>query len=132
MKRSELDSTVFALLKEADLGVRIFSQDTRDPNYKGEYIEIIPLVFDEDSLFANSIVNVNVHIPDVSGIKNATRGNALSDLVSEVFRKSKDACSQYYTNFRNGQFSVESTHDLKEDNATHYRNFRIKVTYFNR
>lgn len=35
MIRSELESTVYNLLKENGITTRIFKQDTRDPNYKG-------------------------------------------------------------------------------------------------
>ena len=71
MKKSELETEVYNLLKNSNL--RVFKEDTRDPNYRGEYIEILPLEFGEERLFNSSIVNVNIHIPDVQGIKNSKR-----------------------------------------------------------
>lgn len=131
MIRSELETVVFSLLKDNGITTRLFMQDTRDPNYRGEYIEIIPLTFDESNFYASSIVNVNVHVPDVNGIKNAKRLDTLSEQVRKIFRQSKDAFESYYTIYRNGMFSIVSTLDYKEDNNTHFRNFRIKVTYLN-
>lgn len=131
MTRSELETAIYSLLKENGITTRVFKQDTRDPNYKGEYIEIIPLVFDETSLLADSIVNVNIHIPDVNGIKNSKRIDTLSDQVRPIFRQEKDAFNQYYTIYKGAQFSIVSTVDYAENNATHFRNFRINVTYLN-
>lgn len=131
MIRSELETVVFSLLKDNGITTRLFMQDTRDPNYRGEYIEIIPLTFDESNFYASSIVNVNVHVPDVNGIKNAKRLDTLSERVRKIFRQSKDAFESYYTIYRNDMFSIVSTLDYKEDNNTHFRNFRIKVTYLN-
>lgn len=131
MIRSELETIVFSLLKDNGITTRIFKQDTRDPNYRGEYIEIIPLTFDESNFYASSIVNVNVHIPDVNGIKNTKRLDTISEQVRKIFRQSKDAFESYYTIYKNGTFSIMSTLDYKEDNGTHFRNFRINVTYLN-
>ena len=60
MKKSELETVVYNLLKGSDF--RVFKEDTRDPNYRGEYIEILPLEFGEERLFNSSIVNVNIQI----------------------------------------------------------------------
>lgn len=131
MIRSELETIVYSLLKDNGITTRLFKQDTRDPNYRGEYVEIIPLTFDESNFQASSIVNVNVHVPDVIGLKNTKRIDILSEQVRNVFRKNKDAFESYYTIYKNGTFSIMSTLDYKEDNGTHFRNFRIKVTYLN-
>lgn len=131
MTRSELETAIYSLLKENGITTRVFKQDTRDPNYRGEYVEIIPLVFDEQRLIANSVVNVNVHVPDVNGIKNSKRIDTLSDQVRPIFRQEKDAFNQYYTIYNGAQFSIVSTVDYAENNATHFRNFRINVIYLN-
>lgn len=131
MTRVELETNIYTLLKESGITTRIFKQDTRDPNYRGEYIEIIPLTFDESSLYASSIINVNVHVPDVNGIKNSKRIDILSEQVRTVFRQEKDATESYYTIYNNGMFSILSTLDYKDENETHFRNLRINVTYLN-
>ncbi|MBD9177614.1 MAG: hypothetical protein EGP82_00275 [Odoribacter splanchnicus] len=131
MTRVELETNTYTLLKGSGITTRIFKQDTRDPNYRGEYIEIIPLTFDESSFHASSIINVNVHVPDVNGIKNSKRIDILSEQVRTVFRQEKDATESYYTIYNNGMFSILSTLDYKDENETHFRNFRINVTYLN-
>lgn len=131
MTRSELETAVYTLLKASGITTRIFRQDTRDPNYRGEYVEIIPLVFDEQRLIANSVVNVNVHVPDVNGLKNSKRLDMLSDQVRPIFRQSKDASESYYTIYQKWEFSIANTNDYAEGNNTHFRNFRINVTYLN-
>lgn len=131
MTRSELETAIYSLLKENGITTRVFKQDTRDPNYRGEYVEIIPLVFDEQRLIANSVVNVNVHVPDVNGLKNSKRLDMLSDQVRPIFRQSKDASESYYTIYQKWEFSIANTNDYAEGNNTHFRNFRINVTYLN-
>ena len=131
MTRRELETNVFQLLKGRGFSTPVYKQDTRDPNYRGEYIEIIPLTFDESNFQASSIVNVNVHVPDVNGLKDTKRIDALSELVRQAFRLNKDAFESYYTIYKDGEFSIVSIQDYKEDNSTHFRNFRIKVTYLN-
>ena len=129
MKKSELETEVYNLLKNSNL--RVFKEDTRDPNYRGEYIEILPLEFGEERLFNSSIVNVNIHIPDVQGIKNSRRLDSAYNEIRPIFRRDKDATGQYYTNYSGFQFSIVSSKDYKEDNGTHVRNLRVKVTYLN-
>ena len=129
MKKSELETTVYNLLKES--GFRIFKEDTRDPNYRGEYIEILPLEFGEERLFNSSIVNVNIHIPDAQGIKNSGRLYTAYEVIRPIFRQEKEATGQYYTNYGGFQFSIVSSKDYKEDNGTHFRNLRVRVTYLN-
>lgn len=129
MKKSELETTVYNLIKGS--GFRIFKEDTRDPNYRGEYIEILPLEFGEERLFNSSIVNVNIHIPDVQGIKNSGRLDKAYEEIRPIFRQEKDATGQYYTNYGGFQFSIVSSKDYKEENGTHFRNLRVKVTYLN-
>lgn len=129
MKKSELETAVYNLLKNSNF--RVFKEDTRDPNYRGEYIEILPLDFGEEDLFNSSIVNVNIHIPDVQGIKNSGRLDKAYQEVRPIFRKEKDATGQYYTIHDGFLFSIASSKDYKEDNGTHFRNLRVKVTYLN-
>lgn len=131
MTQNELETATLGLLKENGITTPIFREDTRDPNYRGEYIEILPLDFNEQNFLSSSVVNVNVHIPDVNGIKNSKRLNTLSDQIRPIFRQNKDATEQYYTNYKEFQFLIATTKDYKEDNGTHFRNFRIKTTYLN-
>ena len=131
MTLDELETDVFTLIKTSEIGVPAFMQDTRDPQYRGEYIEIIPLAFDESDFEGSAVINVNVHIPDKKGIKDTKRLNVIANKVREVFRKSKDAFEHYYTNTGKATLSIASSLDYKDDNETHFRNFRINVTYLN-
>ena len=131
MTRSELETAVCSLIMESGITTQIFKQDTRDPNYQGEYIEIIPLEFDEQRLIANSVVNVNVHVPDINGLKDSQCLDTLSDQIRPIFRQSKDASESYYTIYQRWEFSIVSTNDYAEGNNTHFRNFKINVTYLN-
>ena len=65
MKRSDLEISLYKLLNGNTGGVPVFRQDTRDPDYVGDYVEIIPLVFDDENIMADSSVNVNVHVPEL-------------------------------------------------------------------
>lgn len=129
MTREELENTMYALLKV--LPCRVFKQDVKDPKFQGEYVEIIPLVVDESSFDSDSVINVNVHVPDSMGVKNTTKISELSSLVRPLFRTEKDAEEHYYTFLNGVHLSIESAVDYKDDNGTHYRNFRIILNYLN-
>lgn len=132
MKRSDLEISLYKLLNGNTGGVPVFRQDTRDPDYVGDYVEIIPLVFDDENIMADSSVNVNVHVPELDkGIKNIDRLDEISANVYQVFRQDKDVFSQHSTTFGQFTFSIVDYVDLKDDNKTFCRNFKIKVTYLN-
>lgn len=132
MKRSDLEISLYKLLNGRTGGVPVFRQDTRDPDYLGDYVEIIPLVFDDENILADSMINVNVHVPELDkGIKNIDRLDEISENVYQVFRQDKDVFSQYSTTFGQFTFSIVDYVDLKDDNKTFCRNFKIKVTYLN-
>lgn len=132
MKRSDLEISLYKLLNGRTGGVPVFRQDTRDPDYLGDYVEIIPLVFDDENILADSMINVNVHVPELDkGIKNIDRLDEISENVYQVFRQDKDVFSQYSATFGQFTFSIVDYVDLKDDNKTFCRNFKIKVTYLN-
>ena len=128
----DVELSVYKVLNGKTNGVPVFRKDTRDPDYIGDYIEIIPLDNDHESVIANGEINVNVHVPEQDkGIKNVDRIEEISDNVYQLFRQEKDVFSQYFTTFGKFTFSVIDHKDFKDDNKTYYRNFKIKVTYLN-
>ncbi|MDR2921598.1 MAG: hypothetical protein LBV72_19810 [Tannerella sp.] len=116
---------VEGLLSSAIPGVEIFIK-SKDPGYTGEYILLDHQPFTFEDVVGNGVVNVHVHVPDLSGGKQ--NRERLQDICDEVIGLFPD------DTFLNGYYvdilSIsDSTAD--EEAGTHFLTIELSITYNN-